>query len=206
MSQPLLYVPRSYTSCYVLNTRPARSVHLRTSTGSKARCSLGARVRPVLNSQRRLPWHSALVPVRSAACSGQGGKCSWTCRNLADVDQTIEVRPSQPLKAKWLRIELRKVETLPAGAGVFFDHIGQSPITLWQAQEEWGMLETCDMPFHIRIPESVPPSLTLEKGSGIRYELVASVCSKGKKCGHRFPLLQTLTMTTGDYCARMLRR
>lgn len=104
------------------------------------------------------------------------------------------------MKAKWIRVELRKVEILPSQAGTFYDFVGQSPINVWQAKEEWATLEnvrsiitksciaSCfmphlqqDFPFNIRIPESIPPSLLLEKGSGIQYELVASVCIKGKK-------------------------
>jgi hypothetical protein len=55
-----------------------------------------------------------------------------------------------------------------------------------------------DYPFYIRIPESIPPSLALEKGgssysytrmfvvpdcrtAGVKYELVAQLCVKGKK-------------------------
>ena len=88
------------------------------------------------------------------------------------------------MKAKWLRIELRKVETLPANHGIFFDFVGQSPITLWQSEfEDGSVLQACDYPFNIRIPESIPPTLNLDKIAGIRYELVASVCTKAKKWG-----------------------
>lgn len=57
-----------------------------------------------------------------------------------------------------------------------------------------------DFPFYIRIPESIPPSIALEKGgayaaitsavarlliylntAGIKYELIATLCIKGKK-------------------------
>lgn len=91
------------------------------------------------------------------------------------------------VKAKWVRIELRKVETLPGGglANTFFDFVGQSPINLWQASGEYAPLTTVspvhisptdgatgtrpsspqqDFPFYIRIPESIPPSIALEKG------------------------------------------
>ena len=42
------------------------------------------------------------------------------------------------MKAKWVRIELRKVETLPGGgvANTFFDFVGQSPINLWQSPDD----------------------------------------------------------------------
>ena len=39
-----------------------------------------------------------------------------------------------------------------------------------------------DFPFRIRLPETIPPSIGLEKDAGIKYELVASVCVKGKRC------------------------
>jgi hypothetical protein len=56
--------------------------------------------------------------------------------------QTLEVRCPQPMKAKWVRVELRKIEHLPGGAQ-FVDHVGQSPLTVWKPQEgEWGVLHS----------------------------------------------------------------
>lgn len=48
------------------------------------------------------------------------------------------------VKAKWVRIELRKIETLPGGglANTFFDFVGQSPLNLWQSQGEYSSLDT----------------------------------------------------------------
>ncbi|KAI0043385.1 hypothetical protein FA95DRAFT_1563354 [Auriscalpium vulgare] len=103
-------------------------------------------------------------------------------RPQAAVKGAIEVRmgPSG-VKAKYVRIELRKIETLPGGQqNAFYDYVGQSPINLWQSSEEYGVLTTQDIPFYIRIPESIPPSLALEKGAGVRYELVGQVCIQGK--------------------------
>ena len=119
-----------------------------------------------------------------------------------------------------MRIELRKVETLPGGGlqNTFFDFVGPSPINLWQSGDDYGNLTTVrplhrisqdgsscchamqqDFPFSIRIPESIPPTITLEKGgksccytsdmllrtkrpiAGIKYELIATVCVKEKK-------------------------
>lgn len=59
--------------------------------------------------------------------------------------QTIELRlGSEPVKAKWVRIELRKVETLPGGgqANTFYDHVGQSPLNVWAAREDYDLLQT----------------------------------------------------------------
>ena len=61
--------------------------------------------------------------------------------------QAIEVRPQaqgQVIKAKWIRIELRKVETLPGGgqSNTFFDFVGPSPVTLWQSDDEYGTLRS----------------------------------------------------------------
>jgi hypothetical protein len=62
----------------------------------------------------------------------------------------VRVGP-QGAKAKWVRIELRKVETLPGGGVVntFHDFVGPSPVNLWSASEEYGLLR------------SVSPVLTL---------------------------------------------
>lgn len=57
--------------------------------------------------------------------------------------QAIEVRLGpQGVKAKYVRIELRKVETLPGGGqqNTFVDYVGQSPINLWQSSEEFSTL------------------------------------------------------------------
>ncbi|KAJ7734953.1 hypothetical protein DFH07DRAFT_117678 [Mycena maculata] len=105
-------------------------------------------------------------------------------RPQAAVKGAIEVRVGpQGAKAKWVRIELRKVETLPGGGVVntFHDFVGPSPVNLWSASEEYSLLRSQDFPFSIRIPESIPPSIDLQNRAGINYELLASVCTKGKK-------------------------
>lgn len=105
-------------------------------------------------------------------------------RPQAAVKGAVEVRVGpQGAKAKWVRVELKKIETLPGGGQTnsYFDFVGSSPINLWQSSDEYGLLQSQDLPFHIRIPESIPPSIALERGAGIRYELVATVCTLGKK-------------------------
>jgi len=78
---------------------------------------------------------------------------------------------------------LRKIETLPGGgqANTFHDTVGVDKV--WQAQsgDEWDVIHTVsllyafrklwsklegqrDFNFEIRIPESVPPTIQLEKG------------------------------------------
>ena len=65
--------------------------------------------------------------------------------------QAIEVRAGQQgVKAKWVRIELRKVEVLPGGGqvGTFFDYVGQSPINLWTGPDgEYGILRPVRLGF-----------------------------------------------------------
>jgi hypothetical protein len=60
--------------------------------------------------------------------------------------QAIEVRVGPAgVKAKWVRVELRKIETLPGGGvtNTFFDFVGQSPLNLWQAEgAEYNPLTT----------------------------------------------------------------
>ncbi|KAK7693938.1 hypothetical protein QCA50_003512 [Cerrena zonata] len=106
-------------------------------------------------------------------------------RPQAAVKGAIEFRVNGQvgIKAKWVRVELRKVETLPGGGlmNTFFDFVGQSPISVWQSNEEYNELTSMDFPFYIRIPESIPPSIALEKGAGVKYELIATICVKGKK-------------------------
>jgi hypothetical protein len=104
----------------------------------------------------------------------------------------------------------------PGGqANTFYDFIGNSPINLWQSEEDYGTLQTVSTrdvstmlgpDSHLgRFP--VPHSdtrinttqhqprerwyvdticflfaLTRTSAAGIKYELVATVCTKGKKC------------------------
>ena len=90
----------------------------------------------------------------------------------------------QGVKAKYVRVELRKIECLPGlPPNSYYDFVGQSPVNLWQSSEEYSILySVCplitalsprltfspssqqDIPFYIRIPESIPPSLALENG------------------------------------------
>ncbi|KAH9066427.1 hypothetical protein EDB87DRAFT_1679163 [Lactarius vividus] len=88
-------------------------------------------------------------------------------RPQAAVKGAIGVRMGpQGVKVKYVRVELRKIETLPGGAqNSFYDFVGQSHQSL---AVERGQ----DITFYIRIPESIPPTLALENGAGIKYELV----------------------------------
>lgn len=64
------------------------------------------------------------------------------------VVQAIEVRVGlQGVKAKWVRIELRKVETLPGGgqANTFYDFVGPSPVNLWNSSDEYGVLKSVSL-------------------------------------------------------------
>ena len=77
--------------------------------------------------------------------SGYPGIPPGPDRPQAAVKGSIELRAGhQGIKAKWVRIELRKVETLPGGgqANTFHDFVGQSPVNVWQTSEEYGILET----------------------------------------------------------------
>jgi hypothetical protein len=109
-------------------------------------------------------------------------------RQQACIQGQVEVRVGAPnVKAKYIRVELRKVETLPGGgqANTFYDIVGSEPASLWASGEEYGVLQNQDFPFTIRLPESLPPSITLENRAGVQYELVASVSTKGKKSWFR---------------------
>jgi hypothetical protein len=54
-------------------------------------------------------------------------------------NQTIEVRLGpQGVKAKYVRVELRKIESLPGvPPNSYYDFVGQSPVNLWQSSEEY---------------------------------------------------------------------
>ncbi|KAJ7599104.1 hypothetical protein C8J56DRAFT_182070 [Mycena floridula] len=105
-------------------------------------------------------------------------------RPLASIEGSLDLRTAVPIKAKWVCVELQKVETLPAGTktNTFHDVVDPGPLVLWSKldTEEWSLLSSLDLPFSLQIPEQVPPTVTLENGASIKYQLVASVCTKAK--------------------------
>lgn len=48
----------------------------------------------------------------------------------------------QPVKAQYVKVELRKIETIPSGnrGEEFVDLVGQSPLTLWEARDDHDTL------------------------------------------------------------------
>jgi hypothetical protein len=109
-------------------------------------------------------------------------------RQSATVQGAVEVRVGQPVKAKWVRVEIRKYEAVPNGASAAkaafqnsWEPVGKVHL-LWRSAEnkEYDLLNTADFRFVIPLPQDLPPTVELSKISGIRYELVASVSYKGK--------------------------
>ncbi|GAA5915203.1 uncharacterized protein JCM6883_001766 [Sporobolomyces salmoneus] len=169
-------------------------------------------------------------------------------RPQAHLSGTVEIRSpvkGPPIKAKWLSLELEKIETIPPQVptsnghshshshskdrekekdkkkeGRFVELIGTGPSRLWIAGEDPGapihqdeidgpsqkkkgtrritpfrkggneeeeedgfdFIPDGNYPFKIPLPEGLPPSTEIDfKSSGISYQLVASLCIKGKK-------------------------
>ncbi|WRT70357.1 uncharacterized protein IL334_007355 [Kwoniella shivajii] len=139
-------------------------------------------------------------------------------RKSAGVHGTLELRVgTTPVKAKWVRVEIRKYEILPPGfpgGGSFnnhnngnhelvWEHIGDIQ-TLWKPSsssssatstsvskstststtngngDECEIIETSDFKFFLPLPEHIPPTIELQKDSGIKYELVAALCYRQK--------------------------
>ena len=64
-------------------------------------------------------------------------------RLIGAFRQTIEVRPDEQVtKARWVRVELLKIESLPGGGNqnTYSDHVGSSPVKIWAAEGEWDVL------------------------------------------------------------------
>lgn len=108
-------------------------------------------------------------------------------REGARIKGTVEVRlGQQPVKAKWLRVEVRRHETSPSGAprmsatGQPFEHVGKVHILWKPSVGEWDNLQLADFSFIIPLPTDIPPTVSIPKGGSVRYELVAAVCYKGK--------------------------
>jgi hypothetical protein len=70
----------------------------------------------------------------------------------------------QGVKAKYVRIELRKIETLPGGPqNSFYDFVGQSPINLWQSPDEFSMLHSVSLPCPPFLPLLLVPDIEYSK-------------------------------------------
>lgn len=105
------------------------------------------------------------------------------------VHGTVELRVGNtPVKAKWVRVEIRKHEILPPGfpsssttPATIWDHVGEI-VTLWQppAGKDYDTLETADFKFLLPLPANLPPSVEMLKETGVRYELVAALCYRQK--------------------------
>ncbi|GAA5887145.1 hypothetical protein JCM5296_001610 [Sporobolomyces johnsonii] len=165
-------------------------------------------------------------------------------RPQAHLTGTVEIRsPAKggPIRAKWLSLELEKIECVPAppppssgsqaqengtgrGAardGRFVELIGTGPNKLWVAGESesavpvretgrdsprkkglkailksggggpsdrededdgYAWIPDGNYPFKIPLPEGLPPTIEVDsKLNGVSYQIVASLCCKGKK-------------------------
>lgn len=128
---------------------------------------------------------SLRAPPHLPFIQGFPGIPSGPNRKAPGVSGTVEVRVgAQPVKAKWVRVEIRRHEQLPPGfpcTDETWEHVGEIN-ALWQAPngKEYDSLETADFKFFLPLPETTPASVEMMKGSGIRYELVAALCYKKK--------------------------
>ena len=108
-------------------------------------------------------------------------------RKPAAVNGTLEVRTgANPIKARWIRVELRKYEALPPGfptssQGETWEHVGAIS-TVWSAPQgkEWETLEQGDFSFSLPLPDEIPPSVAMMRKTGVRYELVGALCYRQK--------------------------
>ncbi|GMK58139.1 hypothetical protein CspeluHIS016_0501710 [Cutaneotrichosporon spelunceum] len=126
----------------------------------------------------RAPPHLPFVQGYPGIAPGVG-------RPAATVQGTVEVRTSGA-KAKWVRVEVRKHESVPSsavgkGSGQTSTVHVSAPHLLWKPPEgkEFDTLSTADFRFCIPLPGDAPPSTEL-KGCKVSYELIAAVCYKAK--------------------------
>ena len=141
--------------------------------------------------------HPAKLSLRAPAhlpfIQGWPGIPASSNRQQQAVRGIVELRIGpQPIKARWVRVEIRKHETLPPGFpstssssstsdSKTWEHVGDI-CTLWQspAGKEWDDLQQADFKFYLPLPVNIPPSIDFAKGTGVRYELVAALCYRKK--------------------------
>ncbi|WWC91572.1 uncharacterized protein L201_006518 [Kwoniella dendrophila CBS 6074] len=144
--------------------------------------------RLLLRAPPHLPFVEGYPGIPANSSSG---------RKSAGVHGSLELRVgSQPVKAKWVRVEIRKYESLPPGfpgsssssnsskngGESTWEHIGDIQ-TLWKpldSTKETDLIETADFKFYLPLPENIPSTIELPRSTGIRYELVAALCYKQK--------------------------
>jgi hypothetical protein len=137
------------------------------------------------------------------------------------VVKALELRVSpQGIKAKWVQVLLRKVETVLLGgqANTFYDYVGLGQSYLWKASGEYTMLHSVRLghapPYLVSFylsnirsgiflsiygfPRPSRPVFYWTEAvcerpifpvascdwftAGIKYELVGTICTKGKRC------------------------
>lgn len=87
------------------------------------------------------------------------------------------------MTASSLRVELSKIETVPGGKS-WTEFIGTQPVVVWRAADGEGAddtylpLDRTEFDFSIPIPRQLPPSMQIDKNSGIKYRLVATMYTK----------------------------
>ena len=90
------------------------------------------------------------------------------------------------MTASSLRIELAKIETVPGGKS-WTEFIGTQPVVVWRAADGEGAddtylpLDKYEFDFAIPIPRQLPPSMQIDKNSGIKYRLVATMSAKVRR-------------------------
>ena len=110
----------------------------------------------------------------------------------------VHVPSSRGVEAAWLRVEMCKVETLPRGQS-WRELIGEGPMDVWKAETAWQTLTSQSFPFRVSVPEKLPPSLRLNKTSGIKYQLIASLKVRLKKGFMRKDMYETVVQDTQDF-------
>lgn len=120
-------------------------------------------------------------------------------RPAAHVAGLVDVRLKQS-RAAWLRVELRKIESLPDGSSLV-DLVGEGPLTVWEARSGaavkapddaaqligddsapvWEHVPESAFPFSIPLPCTLPPSARLGRHACIRYELGATLCVRQRR-------------------------
>ncbi|WFD36913.1 hypothetical protein MCUN1_003805 [Malassezia cuniculi] len=105
------------------------------------------------------------------------------------------------MTVSWVRVELAKIETLPTNKS-WTEYIGSEPVVIWRAADGHGAEETflpldrTTLEFEIPIPRYLPPSMQINKNSGIKYSIVATMAAKVRKGFIRKEDVQTTVETS----------
>lgn len=127
---------------------------------------------------------------RSAAVLSLAGAHADVCALQLEKIETVPAQAAPVSgKGKEVKTQARFVELIGNGPGILWEAAPTATASTERTGKKgkddddgWDLIPEGNFPFRIALPEGLPPSTEVDAmGSGISYQLVATLCGKGKK-------------------------